>query len=47
MGRAAGMQATVVASNINRSIKGKSLKEYHPLKLLEDGIDLTLGLVRV
>lgn len=46
MGRAAGMQGSLVASNILRAIRGQQLKNYKPLGLLESGIDLTLGLVR-
>jgi NADH dehydrogenase FAD-containing subunit len=46
MGRAAVIQASVVAKNITRAVKGKALKEYHSITLLEVGIGLTLGLVR-
>ena len=46
MGRAAAIQASVVANNINRSINGKALKEYRSISIMESGIDLTLGLVR-
>lgn len=46
MGRAAALQGSVVAQNIMRAIKGEELKKYQSIAILEEGIDITLGLVR-
>ncbi|QKX57986.1 uncharacterized protein TRUGW13939_05106 [Talaromyces rugulosus] len=46
MGRAATFQASVVAANITRSIKGKPLKDYKIFSFLGGMIDLTLGLTK-
>ncbi|RDW59427.1 hypothetical protein BP6252_12514 [Coleophoma cylindrospora] len=44
MGRAAALQASVVAQNIRNMIFGKALKDYQSIPALDSAIDLTLGL---
>ncbi|KAH8822094.1 amid-like NADH oxidoreductase [Xylogone sp. PMI_703] len=44
MGRAASLQGFLVADNIVRAIKGRQLRPYKPISIIEGGIDLTLGL---
>jgi NADH dehydrogenase FAD-containing subunit len=44
-GRSAMQQAVIVSNNILRAIQGRSPVTYQPNLLMEDGIELTLGLV--
>lgn len=44
-GRSAMQQAAIVSNNIIRAIRGRPLVTYQPNILMEDGIELTLGIV--